>query len=278
MKVLVLNCDDSRVWNREDGEFTFSKMFETCLCLSESIEWSTYDAFTFGECVDQGKVEEEANRMCSEYDIFIITGSRFNVDDEAPWFSLLYAIIVNVSMDGNKKLFGCCFGHQCIAHALGGKVSANPGSRFVLKAETLHFNQDNLQSIFDTANDIPTSSNSSVTTSTTCLCIESHGYCVSALPQQALLLASSETCQNEVFVAGDKLNIIGCQGHPEFDLSYCIYENIYPAVVKKNKKLSDQEVAIADSSFQMYEASREKCSFLVEVLRRFLLTDCKCAL
>ena len=66
----------------------------------------------------------------------------------------------------------------------------------------------------------------------------SHGDCVSKLPLDAKLLASSESCSSEVFLAGKKDNILACQSHPEFDFEYAIAQRIWPSVVETRKILS----------------------------------------
>ena len=92
-----------------------------------------------------------------EYDAFVITGSRFNVRDgkagSLPWFEPLCMLIRQIAgvapapplpggvdaLSGSpaaaaaavtqRRLYGACFGHQIVAHALGGQVDANPQVR-----------------------------------------------------------------------------------------------------------------------------------------------------
>ena len=70
-------------------------------------------------------------------DAAIITGSHYNVRDKQPWQLCLEAWIRETHAAGSPRLLGICYGHQIIAHALGGSVDANPGGTFVLKAEAL---------------------------------------------------------------------------------------------------------------------------------------------
>jgi GMP synthase-like glutamine amidotransferase len=53
-------------------------------------------------------------------------------------------------------------------------------------------------------------------------------------------LASSSSCENEIFCCGTNNNILACQSHPEFDKVFCIDERIWPAVVEKNKRLDEE--------------------------------------
>ena len=57
----------------------------------------------------------------SDYDGFIISGSKSGVYEDHFWLPILFSTIQNIHRSG-KKLLGICFGHQAIAMALGGKV------------------------------------------------------------------------------------------------------------------------------------------------------------
>lgn len=54
-------------------------------------------------------------------DGWLISGSKFNVDDALPWMLRLKQLILDIQESG-RPLVGICFGHQIIADALGGKV------------------------------------------------------------------------------------------------------------------------------------------------------------
>lgn len=53
---------------------------------------------------------------------YIITGSRASAYDDVPWVHAL-SDFIRKAYDRRAKLVGICFGHQLIAHALGGKVA-----------------------------------------------------------------------------------------------------------------------------------------------------------
>lgn len=55
----------------------------------------------------------------SEYDAFIITGSKHSSYEQLHWITELKEFIRQVY--GQIWFFGVCFGHQIIAEALGGK-------------------------------------------------------------------------------------------------------------------------------------------------------------
>ena len=58
----------------------------------------------------------------------IITGSAAMVTERAAWSERTAGWIRN-AMDAELPLFGVCFGHQLMAHALGGRVDYLPGGR-----------------------------------------------------------------------------------------------------------------------------------------------------
>jgi GMP synthase-like glutamine amidotransferase len=61
----------------------------------------------------------------SVFDGIIITGSPASVHDDLPWIHRLKDLI-RTTVERRQPLFGCCFGHQLIATALGGQVGWNP--------------------------------------------------------------------------------------------------------------------------------------------------------
>jgi GMP synthase (glutamine-hydrolysing) len=58
----------------------------------------------------------------------LITGSAAMVTDREPW-SERTAGWIREAMDAQLPLFGVCYGHQLMAHALGGRVGYLPGGR-----------------------------------------------------------------------------------------------------------------------------------------------------
>ncbi|HET7359353.1 MAG TPA: glutamine amidotransferase [Rhodanobacteraceae bacterium] len=58
----------------------------------------------------------------------VITGSSAMVTDRAAWSEHL-AGWIRTAMDASLPLFGVCYGHQLMAHALGGRVDDLPGGR-----------------------------------------------------------------------------------------------------------------------------------------------------
>lgn len=245
-KFLVICCDDSSVWS----PVSFGEMFSTKLSL-EGDEW-------FHINIARG----DEIPSIDGFKGIVITGSRHNVRDQLPWFQPLVEMIRNVAAKGEIKMYGGCFGCQIIGHALGGQVDRNPSERFVLKAEILNIiNSDALSNIC-CDNDLCCD----------CCCkglrlIESHGDCVRSLPPDATIIASSASCANEMFVAGRINNILCCQAHPEFELSYCVTERIFPSVCKSGR-LNDAEREDTLKSFEEFD--NKDSMKLLKIISMFL--------
>ncbi len=62
----------------------------------------------------------------TDYQGFVLTGSVASVHDNAPWMLQLAALVQRLHAR-RTPLVGLCFGHQMVAHAMGGRVGASPG-------------------------------------------------------------------------------------------------------------------------------------------------------
>lgn len=134
-----------------------------------------------------------------DYDRYVISGSEHSVNDDSTWVHDLLEFI-RTAAAASLPLVGICFGCQALAKALGGEVGDNPDGGFYFNVEPI-LADDSLQNWLD-ENQLPA-----------LRVVESHGECVTRLPDRATCLAGSERTRVEVFIASDR--ILGIQGHPE---------------------------------------------------------------
>ncbi|MEK6628925.1 MAG: GMP synthase [Bdellovibrionota bacterium] len=136
-------------------------------------------------------------KSVSECDIWFITGSPKSVYEDITWIHQLTDFTKKLHAN-KKKLVGICFGHQMVAHALGGKVLKSARGWGVGIRE---FNITQKQTWMT-----PVDNKMSL--------IFSHQDQVEIPPPNAKLLAGDEFCSYQMLQIGE--HILSFQGHPEF--------------------------------------------------------------
>jgi GMP synthase-like glutamine amidotransferase len=152
-------------------------------------EWRAYDitALESPACID-------------ECDAYVTTGSRASVYDDQPWIHFLADLVRRID-SADIPFLGMCFGHQMMAHALGGRVARSSKGWAVGVHE---FSVTTRESWMD-----PPLETFSVLMS----CQDQ----VEELPRDAVVLASNAHCPVGLFRIR---NMLGLQGHPEFPPAY----------------------------------------------------------
>ena len=89
----------------------------------------------FHEAMDVGHpitvhtvVQSEPPDACSNYAGVVVTGSPAMVSHKDPW-SEAAASWLQQTVNRGVPVLGVCYGHQLLAHSLGGKVGPNPKGR-----------------------------------------------------------------------------------------------------------------------------------------------------
>ena len=137
-----------------------------------------------------------------ECDAYLTTGSRHSVNDGYSWIAELEEIVRECQKQ-KKKLVGICFGHQLLAKALGGEVKqSDVGLGIGLINNRLRQHESWM-------NPHQTQFNM----------IISHEDQIVQNPKGATLLASNDHCENFIVQFDD--NLLGIQGHPEFNKDFC---------------------------------------------------------
>ncbi len=133
-------------------------------------------------------------------DAYLITGSPKGVYDADVWIAELAAFIRDAYQAG-KKLVGICFGHQILAHALGGQ-SERSDKGWGLGLKTFNISEQKSWMIPGLAQ---------------CSLYFIHQDQVVHLPPGAELLGGNTFCPNLFFTIDDR--VLGIQGHPEFSVA-----------------------------------------------------------
>jgi GMP synthase-like glutamine amidotransferase len=132
-----------------------------------------------------------------ECDAWVITGARYDAYRDEPWIVALRTFIAGV-VEHRSRLVGVCFGHQAVAHALGGKAE-NTGT-WKAGPQLLH------------VDDTPWFEGGAVRV------YAMHQDVASVIPPGARTIASGATAEHPMFLVGD--NILCIQDHPEYDAAY----------------------------------------------------------
>ncbi|HEY2254173.1 MAG TPA: glutamine amidotransferase [Variovorax sp.] len=131
----------------------------------------------------------------------IVSGSHAMVSDRADWSEATGAWLAQVVAHGTPVL-GICFGHQLLAHALGGEAGDHPGGMEIGTVEVALTPQAAADALMQ---GLPPRFDAHV----------AHSQSALRLPEGAVRLAGNAFEPNQAFRVGK--NAWGVQFHPEFD-------------------------------------------------------------
>lgn len=193
LNIGLLLCDDVP----EDGRERFGDymgMFSRGVgAVDPAIRLTPYNAYL-----------GELPKAPGDHDGYLISGSGASVFDDLDWIREAMAF-VRRCRDDAVPMVGICFGHQLIAHALGGKtVRSDNGWGFGIHSARLTANPDWIGA------DNPEFK-----------LVVIHQDQVVELPPGFSTIGSNDFCPNSVIT--DHRLMLGIQGHPEFSKDYCAY-------------------------------------------------------
>ncbi len=201
MHIGLINCDPLTPEVRKQyGDYPtmFADLFSL---VTNEINWSVFDA-----------TQLQLPSRIKACDVYLITGSRYGVQDKEPWMLSLISFVQTLWQKQIKTL-GICFGHQIMAHAMGGQVNRAPTGWGLGVAET--FVTDQRQWMRPRQNKFNI--------------YVSHQDQVLTLPPQGYCLAHSSHCPNAIIQY--EHNFLSFQGHPEFNKNYANF------LIKKRREL-----------------------------------------
>lgn len=191
MRIGILQAGETNAAMRPDFP-AYPEIFETFFRTEPR-----FAQFSFTNIVVmQGEMPDDVH----DYDGYLVTGSATGVYDDEPWLEPLGDFLRAIHA-ADIPLAGICFGHQMIAHSLGGHAAKSPKGWGLGVRDVPLQNQpdwmDNRENI---------------------RLIHIHQDQVEQLPTGATLLGSTEFCPNAMYCVGN--NVFSMQGHPEFKLDY----------------------------------------------------------
>ena len=230
LRIGLLMCDDVDA-SAQSQYGTYAQMFRDGLDPSEQ-----HFRLTPIRCF-----EGEALPQPETYDGYLITGSRFSVYEDLPWIGPLKKF-VQQCWTQEIKMVGICFGHQLIAHSLGGETrKADVGWGFGIHSAKLNRR-------------LPWMGNANALDDDRFNLIVVHQDQVVEVPEAFTTIAESEFCPNSIIVAENKM--LGIQGHPEFNKKFCAFraesrgDTIGPKVFDSTMQSLAQNELHADTIWQ----------------------------
>ena len=131
----------------------------------------------------------------------VVTGSAAMVSAREPWSERTGEWLVR-AVDARAPLLGICYGHQLLAHALGGEVGLNPRGREIGTVEVTLTSQGELDTLLGV---LPRRFHVQAT----------HMESVLTLPKGARVLAGNASDPHQAFAIGNRAWAV--QFHPEAD-------------------------------------------------------------
>jgi len=155
------------------------------------------------------------------------------------WIPKLEDFIRHLYKNTKTRYLGLCYGAQILAQALGGTVERNHRVGFKAATEEITLNDEFFDQPFVKAHR-PLYERKPKSM----VYVKSHGDHITKLPDDAVLLGSSETAKVEIFTVGDRF--LATQGHPEYSTDF---------VCSRDSSIKISEAT--DSEIEAFEESKK---------------------
>lgn len=189
----------------------------------------------------------------TDYDAYMISGSRHGVYDDLPWIPRLMDFVKS-AYNMQIPLIGVCFGHQLLAHALGGEaVLSDKGWGVGIKAMAMQ-------------NDLPEASSKGQSVRL----IYMHQDQVISLPAEAEALLGDDFCPYAAFIIPGR--VLSFQGHPEFNTAY-----LSALINRHSGAIGDEGVARATDSLSTPTDNDQVRDWMANFLNHALATQSRAA-
>jgi GMP synthase-like glutamine amidotransferase len=230
-------------------------------CLFQGIYRKNKEKWFFYTVDKDGLPDESQLKSCKA---IILPGAQISVYENLPHLMKIMQFIQKVRSNySHIKILGICFGAQITTKALGGEVKKRNGS-FVSGVEQIKIKKRFYNIPFVTESQIKKFKVHEV--------FQLHGDEISKIPEGFQLLASSDTCKNEIFSSLDE-RILLFQGHPEYDSHFLLNRKIMDDIqsidpMYKNKLYADQlkEYYLSMQKYRDYDkhAFRKVCNTFIK--------------
>ena len=160
----------------------------------------------------------------------VLTGSHAMVSEREPWSEALVPWLQQ-AVQAETPVLGICYGHQLLAHALGGEVAHHPGG---VEIGTVRVQRHAVGQSDPLLGDLPDEFDAQAT----------HWQSVRRLPPGAVLLAGNAFEPHHAFRVGR--NAWGVQFHPEFsDEALRSYlEGLGPVLLREGRDAAEIAAAL----------------------------------